>query len=124
MHYYRDKQSEYPHPSIDLLRLDSSDVEGSLSACHTCHYIFALQDFPAYPPEAVEVRNTFIHVASPSAEAADRPVLSCPASKIGWIEHGQIEQGWPSSPSPASLSPVQKQDPCSGTFFMHQGEIT
>lgn len=68
------------------------------------------QDFPAYPPEAVEVRNTFIHVASPSAEADDRPVLSCPASKIGWIEHGQIEQGRPSSPSPASLSPVQKQD--------------
>eukprot|EP00438_Fugacium_kawagutii_P022006 Skav217034 [mRNA] locus=scaffold1803:403432:406011:- [translate_table: standard] len=41
-------------------------------------------DSSAYPPETVEVRNTFIHVASPT-EDSDRPVLSCPASKIGWI---------------------------------------
>ena len=40
-----------------------------------------LEDSTAYPPEVVEVRNTFIHVAS--QEAVERPISSCP-SRIGW----------------------------------------
>ena len=42
----------------------------------------------SYPPEAVQVRNTFIHVASPSApgEPECPPIpVSCPAADIGWI---------------------------------------
>ncbi|CAL1157004.1 unnamed protein product [Cladocopium goreaui] len=69
-------------------------------------------DFPAYPPEAVEVRNTFIHVASPAAEDADRPVLSCPASKIGWIEDLLEDQKNrpPTPPAPPTHPPpVLKQ---------------
>lgn len=61
-------------------------------------------DFPAYPPEAVEVRNTFIHVASPAVEDADRrPVLSCPASHIGWL-HDIFEEDAP-------LPPTKKETP-------------
>ena len=40
-----------------------------------------------YPPEAVQVRNTFIHVASPAEpEGAYRAALSCPASHAGTIQ--------------------------------------
>ena len=40
-----------------------------------------------YPPEAVQVRNTFIHVASPAApQGAYRAALSCPASHVGMIQ--------------------------------------
>jgi len=48
----------------------------------------------AYPPEAVQVRNTFIHVASPSApEDANRPaVVSCPASHIGCMLESLFEE--------------------------------
>lgn len=42
----------------------------------------------AYPSEAVCVRNTFIHVASPIAEnvTKGRSALSCPSSHIGRIQ--------------------------------------
>ncbi|OLQ03117.1 hypothetical protein AK812_SmicGene13946 [Symbiodinium microadriaticum] len=45
-------------------------------------------DAEIYPPEAVQVRNTFIHVATPEngVEDASKHVFSCPASHIGWIE--------------------------------------
>mmetsp|Transcript_23544 Transcript_23544/g.44437 ORF Transcript_23544/g.44437 Transcript_23544/m.44437 type:complete len:238 (-) Transcript_23544:358-1071(-) len=45
-------------------------------------------DAHAYPPEAVQVRNTFIHVASPGHDLQQvaKPVLSCPASHVGWIQ--------------------------------------
>ncbi|CAE7226560.1 unnamed protein product [Symbiodinium natans] len=42
----------------------------------------------AYPPESVQIRNTFIHVATPNHEVEDasKHVFSCPASTIGWIQ--------------------------------------
>ncbi|CAL1164708.1 unnamed protein product [Cladocopium goreaui] len=42
-------------------------------------------DLNLYPPEAVQVRNTFIHVASPLSEDVwnSRAAVSCPASQIG-----------------------------------------
>ncbi|CAE7509498.1 unnamed protein product [Symbiodinium natans] len=46
-------------------------------------------DAHAYPPEAVQVRNTFIHVASPGQGAEEEIVknaVSCPASHVGWIQ--------------------------------------
>ncbi|OLQ14196.1 hypothetical protein AK812_SmicGene1688 [Symbiodinium microadriaticum] len=46
-------------------------------------------DEHAYPPEAVQVRNTFIHVASPGQGATEeiaKNALSCPASHVGWIQ--------------------------------------
>ncbi|CAJ1431097.1 unnamed protein product [Effrenium voratum] len=45
-------------------------------------------DHNLYPPEAVQVRNTFIHVASPIAPddvLSSRPAVSCPASQIGTL---------------------------------------
>ena len=54
----------------------------------------------AYPPEAVQVRNTFIHVASPNApEDSNRPaVVSCPASHIGCMLESLFEEDIPKSP--------------------------
>ncbi|CAE7660328.1 unnamed protein product, partial [Symbiodinium pilosum] len=45
------------------------------------------QDEHVYPPEAVQVRNTFIHVATPDhgLDDASKHVYSCPASHMGWI---------------------------------------
>ena len=46
------------------------------------------QDEHVYPPEAVQVRNTFIHVATPDhgLDDASKHVYSCPASHMGWPE--------------------------------------
>ena len=69
------------------------------------------QDFPAYPPEAVEVRNTFIHVASPGAQnetCSERPVLSCPASQIGFLN--DIFNEDPDHPDRASAIPAQPEE--------------
>ncbi|CAJ1331042.1 unnamed protein product [Effrenium voratum] len=41
-------------------------------------------DLLSYPPNYVQVRDTFIHVASPEEDALDdRAVASCPAQHIG-----------------------------------------
>mmetsp|Transcript_69404 Transcript_69404/g.162536 ORF Transcript_69404/g.162536 Transcript_69404/m.162536 type:complete len:197 (-) Transcript_69404:19-609(-) len=42
-------------------------------------------DLLSYPPDCIEVRNTFIHVNSPAQtdEIFGRPTLSCPARSIG-----------------------------------------
>ena len=69
------------------------------------------EDYPAYPAEAVEVRNTFIHVASPNAEDADRPPLSCPASKIGWIEDLLEDRPPPPPAHPPPPAPPAAQAP-------------
>ena len=51
-------------------------------------YIWWPKDQSLYPPEAVQVRNTFIHVASPLSEdvLSSRPAVSCPASQIGLLQ--------------------------------------
>jgi len=69
-------------------------------------------DYPAYPPEAVEVRNTFIHVASPGPEedGPSRPVLSCPASHIGWL-HDIFEEDVPLPPKKKETPPSAPRRP-------------
>ena len=58
-----------------------------------------------YPPEAVQVRNTFIHVASPAApEGAYRAALTCPASHVGLIQRTMKE--WQDDVKPAEGKPV------------------
>ena len=58
-----------------------------------------------YPPEAVQVRNTFIHVASPAApEGAYRAALTCPASHVGMIQ--QTMKEWQDDVKPAEGKPV------------------
>ena len=97
---------------IQFLPFSDQTYAGYTDPC----FLFVLpEDFPAYPPEAVEVRNTFIHVASPTAEDADRPVLSCPASKIGWIEDLLEDQKNrpPTPPAPPTHPPpvLKQKDP-------------
>ncbi|CAE7556394.1 unnamed protein product [Symbiodinium natans] len=90
-----------PHPPIGTRRaFPNPKMQISLPESETEEY----PDFPAYPPEAVEVRNTFIHVASPGVEEVDRrPALSCPASHIGWL-HDIFEEDTP-------LPPAKKETP-------------
>ena len=58
-----------------------------------------------YPPEAVQIRNTFIHIASPAArESTCRAALSCPASHVGLIQ--QTMQDWQDDVKPAGGKPV------------------
>ena len=40
----------------------------------------------AYPPDVVQVRNTFIHVSNGAEEGEGVHVMSCPASQIGFLE--------------------------------------
>ena len=55
-----------------------------------------------YPPEAVQVRNTFIHVASPAApDDAYRAALTCPASRVGMIH--RTFQDWQDEVKPAAV---------------------
>jgi len=68
----------------------SSSQTGGLNRVGTGHMHISISEDPSesYPPEAVQVRNTFIHVASPSApgEPECPPIpVSCPAADIGWI---------------------------------------
>eukprot|EP00439_Symbiodinium_sp_Y106_P021606 s7082_g2.t1 len=42
-------------------------------------------DLHTYPAEAVQVRNTFIHVAAEAGAESDRLALSCPSSQVGKI---------------------------------------
>ena len=58
-----------------------------------------------YPPEAVQIRNTFIHIASPAApESTCRAALSCPASHVGLIQ--QTMKDWQDDVKPAEGKPV------------------
>ena len=58
-----------------------------------------------YPPEAVQIRNTFIHIASPAApECAYRAALSCPASHVGLIQ--RTMKDWQDDVKPAGGKPV------------------
>ena len=58
-----------------------------------------------YPPEAVQIRNTFIHIASPAApDDAYRPALSCPASQVGLIQ--RTMKDWQDDATEAKVKPV------------------
>ena len=58
-----------------------------------------------YPPEAVQIRNTFIHIASPAApESACRAAVSCPASHVGLIQ--RTMKDWQDDVKPACGNPV------------------
>ena len=58
-----------------------------------------------YPPEAVQIRNTFIHIASPAApECAYRAALSCPAAHVGLIQ--RTMKDWQDDVKPAEGKPV------------------
>jgi len=79
-------------------------------------------DMNLYPPEAVQVRNTFIHVASPLSEdvLSSRPAVSCPASQIGVLHKAFQDFAFDIGPMQKDIQKDIREDKVHSVHSVHE----
>ena len=80
------------------------------------------EDMNLYPPEAVQVRNTFIHVASPLSEdvLSSRPAVSCPASQIGVLHKAFQDFAFDIGPMQKDIQKDIREDKVHSVHSVHE----